>query len=59
MAAHYGVVGDAGFQPVPDVLLFHQAELGIRSKDLNVLLHVKAHRFYPDRMPFPSLTTIV
>jgi DNA-binding transcriptional ArsR family regulator len=47
-----------GFQPVPDVLLFHQADLGLRSEDLNVLLQITAHWFFPERMPFPRPTTI-
>jgi hypothetical protein len=54
----FGVVADAGFQPLPDVLLFNQAELGLRSEDLNVLLHVTAHWYLPERMPFPRAATI-
>ncbi len=54
----FGVVADAGFQPLPDVLLFHQAELGLRSEDLNVLLHVTAHWYFPERMPYPRPATI-
>lgn len=54
----WGASAEAGYQPVPDVLLFHQRELGLRSEDLNVLLHVTAHWFYPEKMPFPRPTNI-
>lgn len=56
--ARFGVVADPGFQPVPDVLLFHQAELGLTSEELNVLLNVTAHWYEPERMPFPRATSI-
>ncbi len=54
----YGDAGDAGFQPLPDVLLFHQAELKIGSEDLNVLLNILVHWYVPGQMPFPRPTTI-
>jgi predicted transcriptional regulator len=56
--ARFGVVVDPGFQPLPDVLLFHQAELGLTSEELNVLLNVTAHWYEPERMPFPRATSI-
>ncbi len=58
VAQRFGVVTAAGFQPLPDVLLFHQADLKLRSEDLNVLLNVTAHWYLPDRWPFPRPTTI-
>ncbi len=58
ISARFGVVAEAGFQPLPDMLLFHQAELGLRSEDLNVLLNVMAHWYLPERMPYPRPTTI-
>jgi hypothetical protein len=58
ISARLGVVAEAGFQPLPDVLLFHQSELGLRSEDLNVLLNIMAHWYLPERMPFPRPTTI-
>lgn len=58
VAARFGVVAEAGFQPVPDVLVFHQKELGLRSEDLNVLLQITAHWIVPERMPFPQPLTI-
>ena len=54
----YGEVATAGFQPLPDVLLFHQAELGLKSEDLNVLLNILAHWYHPGSMPYPRTGTI-
>lgn len=51
-------VAKAGYQPVPDVLIFYQHELGVRSEDLNVLLNLSAHWYQPKRMPYPRPTTI-
>jgi DNA replication protein DnaD len=56
--AKFGVVADAGFQAVPDVLLLHQAELNLRSEDLNVLLQITTHWYVPEKMPFPWTSTI-
>lgn len=56
--ARFGIIGDAGFQPLPDVLLFYQKELGLKSEDLNVLLNVMVHWYWPERMPWPRVTTI-
>ncbi|MGA8610353.1 MAG: helix-turn-helix domain-containing protein [Xanthobacteraceae bacterium] len=53
-----GIVADAGYQPLSNMLLFHQVELGLRSEDLNVLLHVMAHWYEPDSWPFPKAQTI-
>ncbi len=58
VTARFGVVAAAGYQPLPDVLLFHQAELGLTSEELNVALHVLAHWYAPERLPFPSSKTI-
>jgi hypothetical protein len=54
----FGVVAAAGYQPLPDVLLFHQHELGLSSEVLNVALHILAHWYAPERLPFPSAKTI-
>jgi DNA-binding MarR family transcriptional regulator len=56
--ARYGNVASAGFQPLPDVLLFHQADLGLKSEDLNVLLNILAHWYHPESMPYLRTTTI-
>jgi DNA-binding MarR family transcriptional regulator len=58
VSARLGVVAAAGYQPLPDVLLFHQSELGLTSEELNVTLHILAHWYAPDRLPFPSAKTI-
>jgi len=54
----FGIVAAAGYQPLPDVLLFHQHELGLSSGALNVVLHILAHWYAPERLPFPSAKTI-
>jgi predicted transcriptional regulator len=54
----FGVVADAGYQPLPDMLLFHQVELKLSSEDLNVLLNLMAHWYEPERWPFPKAKTI-
>lgn len=56
--ARFGVVAQPGYQPLPDVLLFHQAELGITSEELNVLLNLLAHWYEPARMPFPRASIV-
>lgn len=58
MTDRFGVVAAAGYQPLPDVLLFHQRELGLTSEELNVVLNVLAHWYAPERLPFPSAKTI-
>lgn len=59
VAARFGEeIATSGFQPLPDVLLFNQAELGVKSEDLNVLLNILAHWYLPDRMPYPRPHTI-
>lgn len=54
----FGVVAEVGFQALPDVLLLHQAELGLTSEELNVLLNLLAHWHQATRMPFPRPATI-
>jgi predicted transcriptional regulator len=54
----FGVVADAGFQPLPDMLIFHQADLGLSSEELNVLLNILAHWYDSERMPYPRVSTI-
>ena len=39
-------------------MLFHQTDLGLCSEDLNVLLHLIAHWYEPERWPFPKARTI-
>jgi DNA-binding MarR family transcriptional regulator len=54
----FGEAGEAGWSPVPDVLIFHQHQLKLRSEDLNVLLNLIAHWYLPGAMPFIRPTTI-
>ena len=56
--AKYGEASIAGFQPVPDLLLKYQSELGLSSTDLTVLLNVLMHWWYPEKKPYPRSTTI-
>jgi hypothetical protein len=53
-----GIVGLPGFSPVPHLLLMHQKDLGISSKELNVYLNIFMHRFDAGRLPFPHTSTI-
>ena len=48
----YGDAAKAGWQPLPDVLLFHQKDLKLKSEDLNVLLNLMAHYYRKEEMPF-------
>lgn len=52
------MVADAGYQAVPDVLLYSQKDLGISSEELNVLLNLLAHWWRPESSVFPRPTTI-
>src|SRR5262249_52500952 len=53
-----GVVGGPGFAPVPHLLLLHQKELGLTSKELNVWLNIFMHWHDASRHPFPHTATI-
>jgi DNA-binding MarR family transcriptional regulator len=53
-----GVVGWPGFAPVPHMLLQHQSELGLTSKELNVFLHIFMHWHDAGELPFPHTATI-
>ena len=54
----YGEAGNAGWSPVPDVLLFNQHKLKVQSDDLVVLLNLMAHYYVKEEMPFIRPTTI-
>jgi DNA-binding MarR family transcriptional regulator len=58
VSARYGEAGNAGWSPVPDVLLFNQRRLKINSDDLVVLLNLMAHYYVKNEMPFIRPTTI-
>jgi DNA-binding MarR family transcriptional regulator len=48
----------AGFQLLPDLLLRHQADLGLTATDLVVLINLTMHWWYSDQRPFPRSSTI-
>lgn len=50
--------GQAGFQLLPDVLLKKQAELGLASTDLVVLINLTMHWWYEGQRPFPRSIVI-
>jgi hypothetical protein len=54
----WGFVVDPGFLALPYVLLLHQAELGLSSECLNVLLNLLAHWHAEGRMAYPHTHTI-
>jgi hypothetical protein len=58
VSARYGQAGNAGWSPIPDVLLFSQSRLKIKGDDLVVLLNLMAHYYVKNEMPFIRPTTI-
>jgi len=54
----WGYVIDPGFLALPYVLLLHQAELGLSSECLNVLMNFLAHWHAEGRMAYPHTNTI-
>ncbi|WP_316398030.1 helix-turn-helix domain-containing protein [Bradyrhizobium sp. 33ap4] len=49
---------DPGFLALPYVLLLHQAEMGLSSENLNVLLNFLAHWHAEGRLAYPHTNTI-
>lgn len=58
ISERWEVVAEAGYQALPDVLLFAQSELGLTSEELNVLLNLTAHWWRPKDVVFPRANTI-
>jgi DNA-binding MarR family transcriptional regulator len=58
VSARYGQAGNAGWSPIPDVLLFNQHRLKLKGDDLVVLLNLMAHYYSKNEMPFIRPTTI-
>lgn len=54
----WGSALNAGFQLLPDVLLKHQHRLDLGANDLVVLINLMMSWWYPERFPFPRVTTI-
>ncbi len=45
---------EAGWTAVPTTILEHQQQLGLDAVNLNILLQIAKHWWYPDQAPFPS-----
>ncbi|MBX5152058.1 hypothetical protein HJB78_13785 [Rhizobium lentis] len=58
ISERWGKVAEAGYQALPDVLLFAQSELRLSSEELNVLLNLLAHWWRPKDVVFPRAATI-
>lgn len=58
ISERWEVVAEAGYQALPDVLLFAQSELRLTSEELNVLLNLTAHWWRPKDVVFPRADTI-
>lgn len=56
--AKWGFTTDLGYLTAPYVLFLHQAELGLSSECLNVLLNFVAHWHAEGRMSYPHTNTI-
>lgn len=49
---------DAGWTAIPNILLEKQAALGLKPMDLNILLQILKHWWYPESPPFPSVESL-
>lgn len=49
---------DAGWTLIPNALLMHQATLGLRPIDLNIIMQIAQYWWEPDNHPFPAKKTI-
>lgn len=45
---------EAGWTAVPTTLLEHQQQLGLDAVNLNILLQIAKHWWYPEQAPFPG-----
>jgi predicted transcriptional regulator len=57
-ADRWGAAAEAGYQPLPDVLLLEQGRLELSSEEMNVLLNLLAHWWRPEDVVFPRTSTI-
>ena len=44
----------AGWTAIPNTLLDHQQQLGLDAVNLNILLQIAKHWWYPDQAPYPG-----
>ena len=49
-----GVLMDAGWSVFPNVILERQRSLKLDAVDVNILLHLVKHWWYPEKLPHPS-----
>ncbi len=56
--ARWGEAANAGYQPVPNLLLKHQRQLDLTAVDLVVLLNLLSYWWYAENLPFPKSATI-
>ena len=54
----WGEAADAGFVPLPNILLRAQAKLGLSPTCMVVLLNIMMHWWKSDRLPFPRSAAI-
>ncbi len=48
----------AGWTVIPSVILDRQNALGLDAVDVNIIMHLLRHWWYPDKPPFPTKRTI-
>jgi DNA-binding MarR family transcriptional regulator len=48
----------AGWSMIPTTILAKQEVLNLKANDVNVLMHLIAHWWYAERLPYPSLAEI-
>lgn len=49
---------DAGWSVLPNVILERQRVLALDAVDVNIILHLVKHWWYPEKLPHPSKQTI-
>ena len=58
VSERWGEAVDAGFIPLPNVLVRVQARLGLSANDMVVVLNILLHWWHLDRLPYPRSTAI-
>lgn len=56
--ARWGYAARAGFTALPNALIHAQAQLGLSTNDMVVLMNLLSHWWYRTRMAFPGTATI-
>ncbi len=47
-----------GWSTIPSAILLKQDELKLTANDINILMHLIAHWWYAERLPYPSIAEI-